>query len=69
MPKYVTIDGVDYEVVWDGGEGLVPDRVTKDTGFWEAAPRMYNRTGKYKGLFNRNKVKQDEPKIEDIREE
>lgn len=74
MPRYVTIDGISYEVIWDGKQdkneecvSLIPDRVTKDTGFWEEAPRLYNKTGKYKGLFKRKD--KPEPKIEDIRED
>lgn len=45
----VTIGGVDYEVVWDGGEGLVAPRVTKVGDTWTAPSRIYNKTGKHKG--------------------
>lgn len=43
----ITIDGVEYEVLWSGGEGLIPSRVTKITGFWTPPKRIYNKTGKH----------------------
>lgn len=43
----VIVDGVELEVVWAGGEGLVPDRESKSTGFWVAPKRLYNKSGLY----------------------
>lgn len=42
-----TINGVEYEVVWAGGEGLsgIGDIRRADT--WQAPNRVYNKTGKH----------------------
>lgn len=53
------INGVEYEVVWAGGEGLIPDRETKVTDNWTPPHRIYNRTGKHS-------KKKSTPTIEDI---
>jgi hypothetical protein len=39
----VVSDGVEFEVVWDGGEGLVGSRQTKPIGFWTPPKRLYNK--------------------------
>ena len=49
-------DGTEYEVVWDGGEGLVADRETRVTGTWEPPNRIYNKTGKH---AKKNKTKEN----------
>lgn len=42
------VDGVLYEVVWSGGEGLIADRATINTDYWSPPPnRQYNKTGRY----------------------
>ncbi len=41
------INGVEYEVVWDGGEGLVSERETKFIGIWDAPKRLYNKQSDY----------------------
>ena len=46
-----TINGIEFEVVWAGGEGLVPERRTKVIGFWTPPHRMYNKTGKHGKKF------------------
>lgn len=43
----MVVDGVEFEVVWAGGEGLVPDRQTKNLGFWTPPPRLYNKRSDY----------------------
>lgn len=43
----VTDDGETYEVVWSGGEGLVPSRETKPSGFWSPPKRIYNKKSEY----------------------
>lgn len=43
----VVSEGIEFEVVWDGGEGLVADRQTKVGLEWKAPPRMYNKTGRH----------------------
>lgn len=43
----VTDDGMTYEVVWSGGEGLVPGRETKPSGFWTPPKRLYNKKSDY----------------------
>ncbi len=43
----VTSDGIEFEVVWAGGEGLIPERTTKVGDTWEPPVRMYNKSGKY----------------------
>ena len=40
-------DGETYEVVWSGGEGLIPDRETKPSGFWTPPKRLYNKKSDY----------------------
>lgn len=40
------IDGVEYEVVWDGGS-LLPDRLTKPGDLWEPPRRIYNKKSEY----------------------
>jgi hypothetical protein len=37
------VDGVEFEVIWDGGEGLVGSRQTKPSGFWTPPKRLYNK--------------------------
>jgi hypothetical protein len=39
----VIADGIEYEVVWDGGEGLIGDRMSKQTGIWIGPKRLYNK--------------------------
>lgn len=34
-------DGETYEIVWSGGEGLVPDRESRPSGFWTPPKRLY----------------------------
>lgn len=41
------IEGVEFEVVWSGGEGLVPDRSSKVTELWVPPPRIYNKKSAY----------------------
>lgn len=36
-------DGIEFEVIWAGGEGLVPPRETKPGLFWSAPKRVYNK--------------------------
>lgn len=43
----VLIGGTQYEIVWNGEEGLIPERQTKVIGAWEPPKRIYNKTGKY----------------------
>lgn len=43
----VTIEGIEYEIVWAGGEGLIADRETKTIGVWSPPARIYNKTGKH----------------------
>lgn len=43
----VISDGETYEVVWAGGEGLVPDRDTKPSSFWTPPKRLYNKKSDY----------------------
>ena len=38
----VTADGETYEVVWSGGEGLLQDRETEPSAFWEPPKRIYH---------------------------
>ena len=40
-------DGEVYEVVWSGGEGLIPDRETKPSIFWTSPKRIYNKKSDY----------------------
>jgi hypothetical protein len=47
LNRTVTIDGVDYEVVWDGGEGLVGERNTKPGVVWNPPKRNYNKKSDY----------------------
>ena len=50
----ITVDGITYESIWDGREGLIPDRESKATGsFWAPTRRPYNLSGRFKGLFSR----------------
>lgn len=49
----VVVEGVEFEVVWDGGEGLVPDRITKNLNFWTAPPRLYNKKSDYWKRFDK----------------
>ena len=50
-------DGVLFEVMWDGGEGLVGPRPTKPNPFaYIPSPpetRLYNKTGRHVGEFNK----------------
>jgi hypothetical protein len=39
----VVIDGVEYEILWAGGEGLIEDRQTKPTELWRPPGRIYNK--------------------------
>lgn len=41
------VDGVEMEVVWAGGEGLIPSRATRVSGFWTAPKRLYNKKAEY----------------------
>jgi hypothetical protein len=43
----VTVNGVEYEVIWAGGPGLIGDRETKLTGFWTPPKRLYNKKSDY----------------------
>lgn len=52
----IIIDGVEYEVVWAGGEGLTGPRDTKSDGTWERRPRLYTLSGRYKGQFKGKKA-------------
>lgn len=52
----VTVDGEEYEVVWDGGEGLIGDRVTKVTGFWTPPKRLYNKKSDYWEKIKKGRV-------------
>lgn len=58
----VISEGIEYEVVWSGGEGLVANRETKFLGVWTAPPRLYNKTG------NHSKKPKIEPTIITIEE-
>lgn len=40
-----TIDGVVYEVVFDGRQELLPERPSKASDTWESPNRTYTRTG------------------------
>ncbi len=42
-------NGIEFEVVWSGGEGLVGGYSTKDNnlGVWTHTPRHYNKTGRH----------------------
>lgn len=40
-------DGVEFEVIWEGGEGLVAERQTKVSDTWTPPLRQYNKTGKH----------------------
>lgn len=40
-------DGIEFEVIWDGGEGLIPPRDTKNIGFWTPPKRLYNKKSEY----------------------
>lgn len=39
--------GEEYEVIWSGGEGLIPERLTKPSGFWSPPKRLYNKKSDY----------------------
>lgn len=41
--RVVVSEGVEFEVIWAGGEGLIPDRATKPSQFWTAPKRIYNK--------------------------
>lgn len=43
----INVDGIEYEIMWAGGEGLIPERESKPSDTWQAGPRAYNRTGKF----------------------
>ena len=36
-----------FEIVWSGGEGLIPDRPSKNLGESHEPTRIYNKTGKH----------------------
>jgi hypothetical protein len=38
---------VEFEIVWAGGEGLIPPRESKVNEFWTPPTRTYNKTGKH----------------------
>ena len=38
-------DGVEFEVIWNGEEGLIPARDTKPGEFWKPPNRLYNKRG------------------------
>lgn len=58
----VISDGIEFEVIWDGGEGLIPERPTKITGFWSAPKRIYNKSSDYwtKPRIKRLKEEEDQ---------
>lgn len=39
-------DGIEFIIVWAGGEGLAADRETRSLN-WVAPKRLYNKTGKF----------------------
>ncbi|HVI40365.1 MAG TPA: hypothetical protein VM577_06870 [Anaerovoracaceae bacterium] len=43
----VVIDGVAYEVVFDGSGELLGERDTKTTGVWTPPKRLYNKKSEY----------------------
>lgn len=52
----VVSEGIEFEVTWNGGEGLTSNRETKSApAITEISPRRrpYNKTGKHVGEFNR----------------
>jgi hypothetical protein len=60
----VTVNGVEYEVVWAGGEGLVGHRESKTNDLWEPPKRLYNKTSDYW-----TKVKDEEVVINPLEDE
>lgn len=40
-------DGTEFEVVWSGGEGLIPDRESRPSDLWEPPKRAYNKKSDY----------------------
>lgn len=46
----------EFEVIWDGGEGLAASRETKAGEFWSPSKRLYNKKSDY---WNKKK----EPKL------
>lgn len=43
----VVSDGVEFVVIWDGGEGLIADRPTKPNVFWTPPKRIYNKKSEF----------------------
>lgn len=39
----VELNGILYQIVWNGGEGLVGDRITRNAMLASPAKRLYNR--------------------------
>lgn len=40
-------DGLELEVIWDGGEGLTADVQTKPSEIWTPPKRIYNKKSDY----------------------
>lgn len=43
----LSINGIEYEVVFDGRQELLPERPSKPSDTWESSNRLYNRTGNH----------------------
>lgn len=61
----VTSDGIEFVVVWAGGEGLIADRETINLD-WTAPKRLYNKTGKHSKVKNGHGADKPEPTLEDV---
>lgn len=59
-------DGVEFEVVWDGGEGLIPPRDTKNIGFWTAPKRLYNKKAEYWSNLKKEKDEYEESILTEV---
>ena len=59
----ITEDGTVYEVVWAGGDGLLPDRETKPNEFWTPPKRLYNKKSPY---WTRNTVDKPVPQVDNL---
>lgn len=51
-------DGIEFEVIWDGGEGLIGGRDTKPSGFWTPPKRLYNKKSEYWAKKDRAKLEE-----------
>lgn len=40
---------LEFDTIWNGGEGLIPPRDTRESETWSPPRRLYNRSGKFKG--------------------